>query len=726
MTSARLLYVENKPACPESLVKDIEGVCEGFDEERAALIKRAFLFACEAHKGQERMSKEPYITHSVWVAKLLKEMRMDAATICAGLLHDIIEDTPYTVEDIKKTTNENVAFLVEGVSHVTAKVFKTQGQVFSESLKKMFLAMAKDIRVIIIKLADRLHNMRTIQYLPEERQRPIAEETMNIYAPLAHRLGIAKVKSELEDISFSVLNPGEYRKISLLVAEKKDERAKRIEEIQETIRKELDRVGIKAEITGRPKHLYSVFQKMTRENKGIGDIYDLIALRIITDTVTACYTILGTIHNIWKPVPGRFKDFIAMPKSNMYQSLHTTVLDKRGRAVEIQIRTKEMDEIAEEGIAAHWNYKEDRNFDRKTDSAFVWLRQLLEWQSSLRGGEEFIKELKIDLFEEEVFVFTPKGEVKELIRGATVLDFAYSVHSDLGDKCAGAKVNGKWVTIKYELKNGDIIEVVKSPGQHPAVDWLKTVKTSKAKNRIRHWLRTNQNLQENMEKGKNLLSGALAGYKLKPDDITEEIWKNLTDYYNLKSREDLLAGIGYGEFSEAKTAKHIFRAIKGADKEERHARAAAGTVEKGGVLVDGKYPDIDYRFARCCNPVPGDAITGIVTKKGISIHRTSCVNTGQERISAPLVNVMWEDGSDGYYMAKLKVSGDNRDGFVNDLVVTASANKAFISSISTTVLRGFTVNTELFIRVKGQNHLTEIINALKKVKNVNSVERRDV
>ncbi|HDT15166.1 MAG TPA: bifunctional (p)ppGpp synthetase/guanosine-3',5'-bis(diphosphate) 3'-pyrophosphohydrolase, partial [Firmicutes bacterium] len=409
--------------------KELNEITEGLDEQGKELIRKSFEFALKAHSGQERMSGDPYITHSIEVARVLKEMKMDSVTISAGFLHDVIEDTGYGVKDLVKVAGENTAFLVEGVSQVTAKVFKSKGEKFSDSLKKMFLAMAKDIRVIIIKLADRLHNMRTVSFLPEERQKAIAAETLSVYAPLAHRLGMAKVKWELEDISFSILNPKAYREISDKISSKRGERESRIERIKGVIKEELDAMGIVNRIKGRPKHFYSIYNKMIRDNKPFEGIFDIIAIRIITESIKDCYTILGVIHNIWKPVPGRFKDFIAMPKQNMYRSLHTTVLDKDGYPIEIQIRTYEMDKIAEEGIAAHWTYKEDKDSakEKQEVAAFGWIRQLLDWNSSMRDSEDFLSDLKVDLFEEEVFVFTPKGDVKELVKGATVLDFAYSV-----------------------------------------------------------------------------------------------------------------------------------------------------------------------------------------------------------------------------------------------------------------------------------------------------------
>lgn len=716
--------------CGEAYTKKMKELIEGFDEDKRGLIIKAFDFACEAHRGQERMSKEPYISHCIEVALVLKAMKMDIHTICAGLLHDVLEDTSYTPDDIKKNAGESVAFLVEGVSHVTAKVFQTKGQVFSESLKKMFVAMAKDIRVVVIKLADRLHNMRTLEYLPPERQNAIANETLNVYAPLAHRLGISKVKSELEDIAFRVLNPEEYRKIADAIAEKKDEREARIKAVMEKLKNEITAHSLKAEITGRSKHFYSVYQKMVRDNKKLEDIFDLLALRVITEETggdaSGCYTILGIAHNLWKPVPGRFKDYIAMPKSNMYRSLHTTVLDERGRPMEVQIRTKEMDIIAEEGIAAHWNYKEHRSFDEKKDRRFVWLRQLLEWQGGMNENDDFLGELKKDLFDEEIFVFTPKGDVKELVKGATVLDFAYSVHSDLGDKCTGAKVNGKWVSIKYELKNGDMVEILKSPLQHPVADWLKAAKTPKAKNRIRHWLKENQNVKENIEKGRAMLDSALFQSGIDRGKVPQDALNKAAEHMNARTFEDLLAGIGYGEFAEMKAANFIRKQVAEKERPEIKGRKIAGRAHEGEVMVGGVRADIDYKFAKCCNPVPGDDIKGVYTKKGISIHREECPNIEEGRISAPFVPVSWNEAGENLYVTKLKITGENRVGFVNDIVNTATKNNAFLSAVNTTVQKPSGVITELAVRVRDKKHMDEIISSLIKIKSVLSVERTDI
>ncbi|MBP7793037.1 MAG: bifunctional (p)ppGpp synthetase/guanosine-3',5'-bis(diphosphate) 3'-pyrophosphohydrolase, partial [Candidatus Goldbacteria bacterium] len=612
--------------------------------------------------------------------------------------------------------------LVEGVSNVTAKVFKRNKKVFGESLKKMFLAMANDIRVVIIKLADRLHNMRTIQYLPEEKQKIIAQETIDIYAPLAHRLGMERIKSELEDISFSILYPEQYRFVANYIREKKISREKKIQDLKNKIQNELTKNGIQAEITGRPKHFYSIYIKMIKENKQINDIYDLIALRIITQTVNDCYSCLGIIHNMWKPLPNRIKDYIAMPKSNMYQSLHTTVIDDDGKPVEIQIRTKEMDDVAEEGIAAHWNYKEEKQFDKKMDNTFIWLRQMLEWQSNIKGNDQFLNELKIDLFQEEVFVFTPKGEVKELIKGSTIIDFAYSVHSELGDHCIGAKVNGKWVTIKYELNNGDIVEILKSSTQHPTIDWLKIAKTAKAKNRIRHWLRTNQDIRENIEKGTQLLTEALDNYELKMGDISEEQWNKIKQYYNINSTDDILAGIGYGEFQAQRIANNVYKDLVERKKIVKFQKTGKEK-KKNEIIIDEKYSDIDYKIAKCCNPVPGDEIIGIYTKKGISIHRSGCENIKLDKIMFPLVKADWSGEIRDFYLAKIRILTDNKGDVASGVTNAITNAKAYLNFLNITEKKNDRLIIEIFVKIKDQQHLSDVISAIKKVSGVIEVER---
>ncbi len=704
--------------------KDLEFLVEGFSAEDSVRIEHSFDFAFKAHETQLRMSGEPYVTHCVAVAKILKEMKMDPATICAGLLHDVLEDSKYTEEDIRKIAGENVGFLVEALSHVQAKVFKTKGEIFGESLRKMFLAMAKDIRVVIIKMADRLHNMRTINFLPVDRQKTVADETLNIYAPLAHRMGMSKIKSELEDAAFEVLHNDAYIKITEKINENKEERENRVAEIVEKLKLELEAAGIEAEIKGRPKHFYSIFLKMDREGKEIEDIYDLIGLRIVTDTLSRCYGALGLIHHMWKPMPGRFKDYIAMPKFNMYQSLHTTVVDEKGGPLEFQIRTKDMDKTAEEGIAAHWKYKEGLIPDDKTDSSFVWLRQIVDWQSSIRRSEDFLKELKLDLFEEEVFVFTPKAEVKELSKGSTILDFAYAIHSNLGDRCTGGKVNGKLVGFKYELKNGDIVEIITSTTQTPKLDWLKIVKTSKAKSRIRHWIRANTNAAENIQKGKELLLARFEKEGLVFEKLSKEKWAEVLDHYKVKEIDDILAAIGYGEISENKITNHILNVAH--EHIQKQEIVPGKQVAKGQIIVEGKYADISYKFAKCCNPLPGDQITAIFTKKGLSIHKKECQNVEERKISAPYVAVSWS-GEDGYfYTSKLRIIAKNRAELINELIAAITKNGAMINAMNYSVLAGGTISGEITVRVKDQKHMLDIMGMLRQLPNIGSVERLDI
>ncbi len=702
--------------------QEISKISKNLDQKSIDLIQKAFNMALKGHLNQKRKSGEPYITHCIEVAQILKEMGMDVRTIAAGFLHDIIEDTNFSLEDIKKEIDEEVAFLVEGVSYVTAKIFKTKGEKFSESLRKMFLAMSRDIRVVIIKLADRLHNMRTIQYLEEENQKKIAYETLNIYAPLAHRFGMQKIKSELEDISFKILYPEQYQQINMKINEIKEQSEKKINSLIKIIKDEIEKNKISAEIYGRIKHYYSIYQKMIRENKNLEDIYDLIAIRVITDTIANCYASVGLIHNVLKPVPGRFKDYIAMPKTNMYQSLHTTVLDNDGIPVEIQIRTYEMNKIAEDGIAAHWVYKEQKKFDTKLDNYFLWIKQILELQKNIKESDDFIKELKMDLFDEEIFVFTPKGEVKEFIKGATVLDFAYSIHSELGDKCIGAKVNGKWVSFKYELKNGDIVEILKGINQHPTLDWLKIVKTAKAKNRIRHWLKTNNDPKVNIDKGKELLDTRLKKFDIDLDKIPDEVISEILNIYNFNKIDDLFLSIGFGEISEIKIANNLLRLLREREKpkkiKEEHIESKR--IIKGDIIVDDNLSEVIYRFARCCSPVPGDGITGILTKKGISIHRKDCLNL--KKVSTPFIDVRWNEDVSNFYLSKIKIIAENKKNLINEIVDLSSKNFVYISSMSSSVLNG-NLNLEITIKVKNQKAIEELIALIKKIGNIKYVER---
>lgn len=693
-----------------------------FNIESQTLIEKAFTIALKWHEGQKRKSGDPYITHCIEVAKILKQLKMDAGTVSAGILHDILEDTDFKIEMIKKELNEEIAFLIEGLTYVTAKVFKTKGQVFSEALRKMFLAMSKDIRVVIIKLADRLHNLRTVQFLDEERQKQIAYETLNIYAPLAHRFGMQRIKSEMEDIAFKILYPEHYNKIREKINVDKENREKEINDLIKEINDLLNKNGINGKVFGRAKHFYSIYQKMIRENKSIDSIYDLTAIRIITDTVSNCYAILGIIHSVFKPLPGRFKDYIAMPKSNMYQSLHTTIFNRRGQPVEIQIRTFDMDKIAEEGIAAHWIYKEQKKFDFKIDNYFAWVKQILELYGNLKEGEEFVKELKLDLFDEEIFVFTPKGDVKEFIKGATVLDFAYSIHSDLGDKCVGAKVNGKWVSFKYELQNGDIVEVLTSSTQHPSIDWLKIAKTAKAKNRIRHWLKTSENLKNNIENGRNLLNEKLLKYNISVDDISEDIMNEIINSYNFAKKDDLFASIGFGEISENRIANSILRLLKENRLETLPKTFKKDKKLKGDIVMQGDLSNIEYRFARCCNPVPGDKISGIVTKKGVSIHRRNCENLRINKITSPVIEVDWIENIKNYYISKLKIIAFKEKNIFDDINTICKKENIYINA-----LNSYIENENLFydleIKVKNVNHLKEFIEKIKRISGVKEVKR---
>lgn len=584
------------------------------------LLDRAFERANQAHQGQKRLSGEPYIVHPLEVALILSEMRMDPITVAAALLHDVLEDTEITKKELEKEFGEEITFLVESVSKISKIEAKTHIQRQAETIRKMLLAMAKDLRVIIIKLADRLHNMRTLHFIdnPEKRKR-IARETLDIYAPLAHRLGLARIKWEMEDLAFREINPEMYKYIEERVAKSREEREQYINMMIELVREKLKEKGINAHIEGRPKHFYSIYKKMLENNLSFEELYDLIALRIIVDTVDQCYTVLGVIHSNWPYIPGRFKDYIAMPKPNMYQSLHTTVIGPGGEKVEFQIRTWEMHRVAEEGIAAHWKYKEKGRVDKEEEQIFSWIRRFLDWQKDVGGHKDFIYSLKTDLFPEKVYVFTPKGEVKAFPKGATPLDFAYAIHTEVGHHCVGAKVDGRLVSLDYELKTGEKVEILTSPNQHPSRDWLKIVKTTRARTKILAWLRA-QEREKAQELGKELCIKEFRKHgenfsKLLDEGKIDEISPQL----GYKSSTDLLVAVGLGKLSARTVYSKLFPAKIPGKKpfQEKECKPKGGIK----VSVDGMC-NVLVRFAKCCNPLPGDDIIGYITKgKGINCSR---------------------------------------------------------------------------------------------------------
>ncbi|MDD3599766.1 MAG: bifunctional (p)ppGpp synthetase/guanosine-3',5'-bis(diphosphate) 3'-pyrophosphohydrolase, partial [Firmicutes bacterium] len=578
-----------------------------------SLIENAWAYAQKAHDGQVRESGEPYFDHPVAVAFILADMNLDPNTIAAGLLHDVIEDTGKSYGEISEAFGPEIAALVDGVTKLSRMDFKSREEQQAESLRKMFVAMAKDIRVILIKLADRLHNMRTLDYSPPEKQKRVAGETLEIYAPLAHRLGMWRMKWELEDLSLRYLDSIAYYELVERVATKRQEREGYIEEARETLEAALDEIGISAEIQGRPKHFYSIYRKMEKQGKDFGEIWDLMGLRVIVGTLRECYAVLGAVHSIWKPIPGRFKDYVAMPKSNMYQSLHTTVIGPRGEPLEIQIRTWEMHRTAEYGIAAHWRYKEGGGSGGDFEEKITWLRQILEWQKETRNGTEFVETLKVDLFSDEVYVFTPRGDVKTLPAGSTPVDFAYSIHTDIGHSCSGARVNGRMVPLSTKLSTGDIVEIITSKSQAgPSRDWLAIAKTSKAKGKIRQWLKE-QRREASVEQGKELIEKELRRLGLEVRaNMKEERLLEVAQKFSYQSASDLLGSVGYGKLSAAQVVTRLVPE-RAADEAPRPLPTRPKSRSSHGVRVPG-VDNVLVRFARCCNPVPGDEIIGYVTR----------------------------------------------------------------------------------------------------------------
>ena len=644
-------------------------------------VERAFVYACEKHADQRRKSGEDFIIHPVGVAKICAGMRLDTATLAAALLHDTVEDTSASLEDVREAFGEEVASLVDGVTKLTSLTFQSRDEAQAENYRKMMVAMASDIRVILIKLADRLHNMRTLGAMPKQKQNEKAKETLDIYAPIAHRLGIHAIKWELEDLAFQTLHPRKYTEIKQLVNQQREERERYVEQAGGYLAKELDALGIDAEISGRAKHFYSIYSKMTRKGREFNEIYDLTAMRVIVDSVKDCYGAVGVIHSLWKPLPGRFKDFVAMPKFNMYQSLHTTVVGPEGRPLEIQIRTREMHDMAEFGIAAHWLYKGDGEGEDRDDK-LQWLRRLLDWQQETADPREFMESLKVDLFEDEVFVFTPKGEVKSLAAGATPLDFAYEVHTDVGHRCVGARVNGRIVPLSYELRSGDIVEVLTSKRERgPSRDWLALVKTTRARNKIRQWFKAESRrdtehagrelLQEHLRK-QGLPAQRIVGSPLLADVIREMGFRKADDFYialgGAKISPKVVMGkvmqrLKQGEAAEGdRTAADEL--VAGAKLRERPTTPSS----QFGIAVEG-VDDVPLRMAKCCRPVPGDAITGYVSLgRGITIHREDCSNVEALRKDPErFVSVAWEGEAETSFRVELQVDGWDRHRLLEDL-----------------------------------------------------------
>ncbi len=692
------------------------------------LIRKAYVYCAKVHQGQTRLSGEPYIIHPLEVAGLLASMRLDVPSIVTGFLHDTIEDTLTTPEELAGMFGQEVADLVEGVTKISKIHFKTKEENQAENFRKMLLAMANDIRVILVKLADRLHNMRTMQFQPDIKQRSISRETMDIYAPIAHRLGISWIKTELEDLSFRYLHPDIYADLVIKIQQKRQERKGYVEEIRAEIQQKLAEHGINGEVSGRSKHLYSIWRKMEKRKVDIDEIYDLTAFRVLVDDLRDCYGVLGIIHSSWKPIPGRFKDYIAMPKGNMYQSLHTTVIGPHGDRIEVQIRTHEMHRVAEAGIAAHWKYKEGKGYDEKEVKRFAWLRQLLEWQQELQDSREFMDSVKVDLFPEEVYVFTPKGDVKGFPKGSTPIDFAYSVHTDVGHRCVGAKVNGKLVPLKYELNTGDIVEIITSPHHTPSKDWLKIVHSSRARNKIRAWIKIEER-KRSMVLGREICEKEFRKYSLNMQKLIKSgELKQVAQESGFNSEDDLLAAVGYGKLSSNQIISRLIPEerlkMQQEHKESRISSVLNKLKGKSSSAVEvGGMDDIMIRYAKCCNPLPGDEIAGFITRgQGVTIHTADCpfvAESDPER----RIDVTWAKGKSAALPVRLRVLCHDEKGILANMtqaITNAEANIVSAQIKSTVDKRGENI---FEVNVTDLNHLNRVTNSLMKVKGVIKVER---
>jgi GTP pyrophosphokinase len=687
------------------------------------LLLRAFDFSLEAHKEQLRKSGEPYFVHCLEVAKILTELKLDSTTIAGGLLHDVAEDTGVSIEEVEEKFGREVALVVDGVTKISELRFDSLEQRQAENFRKMLLSMVKDIRVILIKFADRLHNMRTIEYLPRKKQKRIAIETRDVYAPLAHRLGIAKIKWELEDLVLKTIEPETYWELVQKIADKREERERYIRRVTNPIRKELRKANIKAKIEGRPKHFYSIYGKMIQRELPFEKIYDLLAIRIIVKKVEECYFILGIVHNLYTPVHERFKDYIATPKSNMYQSLHTTVIGPEGKMVEIQIRTEEMHRTAEEGIAAHWRYKEGKDSDDELDKGLTWLRQVLDDQTDTKDPAEFMENLRIELFQDEVFVFTPKGDLLKLPLNATPVDFAFAVHTDIGLHCIGAKVNGRIVALDYKLKSGDSVEILTSPNQKPNPDWIKFVKTSKARSKIKRWLKDSF-YEQSLKLGEEIVTKHFKRYGIKKEDVDLD---EIAQILNFQNSEQLLASVGRGDTSIQTVISRIAPDknidIKDFSLIKKFISKARGAAK--GVRVQG-IDNLMISFGRCCQPLPGDRILGFITRgRGIVVHRYDCKNI-LNLIEDPerKIDVEWDVDKDKHFFVQLHLLGEDRKHFLRDVSDSISQTDTNIVSVDMKAQDSI-VHSNIILEVRNLQHLTRVINKINQVKGVINVERLD-
>ena len=693
------------------------------------LLKKAYVFSAKVHLGQVRLSGESYLIHPLEVAGILTQLKLDVASVATGLLHDAVEDTLTTPKEIRENFGEEIAQLVEGLTKISQISLRSSEEGQAENFRRMILAMVKDIRVILVKLADRLHNMRTLSYHSSEKQVEIAQETLDIYTPLAHRLGIDWIKSELENLAFQYLHPDTYQDIQRKIAKKEKESARYIDEVKRTLLKKLYENRIEGEVTGRIKQIYSIYLKMKDQNIDFDQVYDITAFRVIVNTIKEVYDVLGIIHSLWKPIPGKFKDYIGLPKENMYQALHTSVIGLYGERIEIQIRTHEMHKIAEEGIAAHWKYKEGRLIEEADDKRFTWLRQLLEWQRDLKDNAEFLETVKVDLFPNEVYVFTPKGEVKQFPRGSTPIDFAYGIHSDVGNRCVGAKVNGKIVPLKYEFRSGDTVEIMTSPGQKPSKDWLKFVKTSRAKTKIRQWFKAEE-MKKSINLGKEILDKELRKYNLQQGKLIKsgELIK-VANEFSFHEVDDLIAAVGFGKVTANQIIGKILPPERLEQKEEQEEGRLKRLIQKvtrsgskDALLIKG-VDNIVVRYAGCCNPLPGEKVVGFITRgRGVTIHTSDCKNVMDDDPHRK-VEVEWDSTKEYIYPVRIRVYSDDKKGMLAEISNSISSHKANITNARVEITDEKKAIGTFEVEIRDLHHLKKVIKGLEKIKGVQRVER---
>jgi len=705
----------------------IDRITEYHPQADLDIIDRAYIYSARVHDGQIRLSGEPYLSHPLEVAGILTNMKLDVTSVTAGLLHDVIEDTHAVPEEIEKFFGPEVLHIVSGVTKLSSLPFHSSRARQAESLRKMFLAMADDIRVILIKLADRLHNMRTLQFHKPNKRVKIARETLDIYAPIAARLGIYWIKNELEESSFRYLQTDEFERIQSLIAMSRAEREKYMETVKNHIQKKMEASNLKCEVLGRNKNYFSIYNKMISQNLPFEEIYDIIAFRIILDSISNCYEALGLIHAMWKPIDHKFKDYIARPKQNMYQSLHTTVVGPFGERIEIQIRTWDMDRVAKSGIAAHWSYKEGKQIDENVGKKFAWIQDLVDNQENFRDPGEFLENVRIDLFQDEVYVFTPRGEIKTLPRGATPVDFAYMIHTEVGNQCTGAKVNAQLVPLTYKLRTGDIIEITTLKNHHPSKDWLKYVKTVKARSKIRHWIKT-QEKERSMSLGREMLDKAFRKEKLNFQSLAKsEQMETVSAHFGFKAIDDLIANVGYGKITPLQVVRKIAPKQDEKDSEASIFNKLIGRVGrkkklKTGVLVKG-VDDILIKFGKCCQPVPGDLIVGYITRGfGVTVHRINCVNALRMNPDRQ-IEVEWNQTASEVYPVKIRILSQDRVGLLADVVSNISKFGANILNATSEIRDNKMVDSFFTIGVEDISHLDKILSAVRKVKRVQEVKR---